>query len=195
MTDDQAIERRQPPVTGHTRHFTASAVVIDPATAEVLLIDHLLTGRRQLPGGHVDPDEAGHDAAIREVQEETGVQAVLWNPRPLTVPGGTWMPSPLVVTEFPAPADPEWGEPAHAHIDLLYLATADSTAPTTSQLAEVAGAVWLPITALATAQVREDVPVVVALAWEHMTGPDRLLADDVAAALADGVPATGGPRR
>lgn len=174
MTDDRTAEHAQPPVTGHTRHFTASAVVIDPATAEVLLIDHLLTGRRQLPGGHVDADETGHNTAIREVLEETGVHAVLWTPRPLSIPGGTWMPSPFLVTEFPAPADPEWGEPAHAHIDLLYLAIADSTTPMTAQLAEVAGAVWLPIHTLAAAAVREDVPVVVPLAWEYMASTARL---------------------
>ncbi len=42
-----------PPVTAASRHFTASAVVIDPARRLVLLIDHKLTGRRQFPGGHV----------------------------------------------------------------------------------------------------------------------------------------------
>jgi 8-oxo-dGTP pyrophosphatase MutT (NUDIX family) len=160
----------QPPVTGRSRHFTASAVVIDLTTAEVLLIDHRATGRRQPPGGHVDADQAGHEAAIREVLEETGVQAVLWTSRPVTIPGGAWMPSPFLVCEFPAPPKPAEGEPAHAHIDLLYLATADSTVPVTAQVAEVTGAVWLPIHTLATAAVREDVPVVVPLAWEYMTG-------------------------
>jgi hypothetical protein len=33
----------------------------------------------------------------------------------------------------------------------------------------VSGAVWLPIDTLPTADVRDDVPAVVALAWQHLT--------------------------
>lgn len=156
-------------ITERSRHFTASAVVIDLQRRMVLLVDHLASSQRQLPGGHVDPDETGHETALREVYEETGVHARLWAPQALTVPGGTWMPTPWMVCEFPAPAKPHKGEPAHRHIDLLYLAVADSTAPLTTQPEEVAGAVWMPIDGLDAAAVRADVPVVVPMAWQRMT--------------------------
>lgn len=161
-------------IHAHTRHFTASAVVIDPVAGLVLLVDHKLTGRRQFPGGHVDPDEDGAECAIREVEEETGVRAVIWAPGLIEVPNGQVRPTPLMVTEFPAPADPAWGEPAHHHIDLLYIAVADSTAAITTQPDEVDGAVWLPIDTLTSANVRPDVPPAAVAAWRVLTsGGDR----------------------
>ena len=44
----------------------------------VLLIERgkgALTGRWSLPGGHIEPGEAARAAALREVREETGVEA------------------------------------------------------------------------------------------------------------------------
>ncbi|WP_229405211.1 NUDIX hydrolase [Micromonospora sp. NBRC 110038] len=161
-------------VHAFSRHFTASAVVFDPAAGRVLLIDHKASGLRQFPGGHVDPDETGDEAAIREVREETGVAATVWTPGGFVVPGARRThPTPFMVAEFPAPPKPHKGEPAHHHIDLLYLATADSTAPITTQPAEVDGAVWLPLDDLTTANVRADVPPVAAAAWQAMTGQAR----------------------
>lgn len=160
-------------ITSESRHFTASAVVFDVGRRLVLLIDHQLTGRRQFPGGHVDENETGAECAMREVTEETGIVPRLWTDRWVTVPGGVTHPSPWMTCEFPAPADPnpQWLEPAHHHIDMLFLAVADSGAPVTAQLAEVDAAVWLPITGLAAdPRVRDDVPVIAPLAWAHMTG-------------------------
>lgn len=158
-------------VTSNSRHFTASAVVIDPNAifgARVLLIDHLAEGTRQFPGGHVDPDESPDEAAMREVFEETGVCAALVIPRDTPHRAyGRALPQPVMVTEFPAPAKPRKGEPAHRHIDFLYVATADSTLPLVSQPEENAGAVWLPINGVDPGTVRADVPGIleVALRW------------------------------
>lgn len=156
-------------VTEETRHFTASAAVIDPAHECVLLVEHLLTGRWQFPGGHVDADETGDEAAVREVFEETGVQATPWVSAAdrVAVPGATRHITPLMVCEFPAPADPDpaWLEPAHFHIDLLYLATADSATPLVVQADEVGTAAWVPLLELGSVGVRDDVPVVARIAW------------------------------
>ncbi len=118
-------------VTAHTRHLTASACVFDVARRTVLLVDHVLGGAWQLPGGHLDPDETGDACAVREVLEETAVVARLFRPLDddTQIPGGARHPAPLMVVEFPAPAWPGGGEPAHSHIDLMYVATADSTRP------------------------------------------------------------------
>ncbi|MBT8225446.1 MAG: NUDIX domain-containing protein [Dactylosporangium sp.] len=157
-------------VTSASRHHTASAVVIDPTRGLVLLVAHKLTGRHQFPGGHVDPDETGDQCALREVAEETGVTATLWTaPRDRTpIPGAVRHPTPLMVCEFPAPADPDpaWNEPAHHHIDLLYLATADATTPTTIQPDEVDAAIWVPLADLTAPPVRPDVPVAARLACD-----------------------------
>jgi 8-oxo-dGTP pyrophosphatase MutT (NUDIX family) len=160
------------PVTAETRHFTASAVVIDPDRRLVLLVDHKLTGQRQFPGGHIDPDETGDEAAVREVAEETGVTAALWvSPGDrVMIPGALRHPTPLMVCEFPAPAKPARNEPGHEHIDLLYLATADATAPLVARLDEVDAAVWLPLANLDTVPVRRDVPVAARIAWDLLQG-------------------------
>lgn len=158
-------------VTADTRHLTASAAVFDPRAGLYLVVHHLLTGQWQFPGGHLDPDETGDECARREVREETGVDCSIWmstpTPARITVPNGRTKPGPFMVCEFPAPADPAKGNPAHSHIDLLYLATADSSLPMVGQEDEVAGVAWLPVGDRGAA-VRPDVPFVVEAAWQYL---------------------------
>lgn len=149
------------------RHQTASACVIDAYHESVLLVHHRATGRWQFPGGHVEPGEYPHETALREVQEETGVEAQLFDsagiPHIFDEPIGqptvimTRLPRPWQVYEIPAPARPDRGEPAHLHHDWLYLATATSR-PTTHAPREVHGAAWIPLADLTgTAHLRRDV--------------------------------------
>jgi 8-oxo-dGTP pyrophosphatase MutT (NUDIX family) len=160
----------RPAVYPHTRHLTATAAVFDTTARKVLLVFHHGYQTWQLPGGHVDPDETPAEAAVRAVREETGVQATLCTNDRLKVPGGVWHPPPLMVVEFPHPGSAEWAEPPHSHIDELFVATADSTAPTKAQQDEVAGVMWLPVDDLSRPDVRGDVPVVVPYAWRILTG-------------------------
>lgn len=156
--------------TSTSRHLTASAVVFDPARGLVLVIDHRASGQRQFPGGHVDADQTPAEAAIREVREECGVDATLWTGPQVDLPGAVWHPSPFMTAEFPAPAKPANGAPAHHHIDELFLATADSATPLVPQLNEVAAATWLPVDRITEYAVRAEVPLVTQLAWAHLTG-------------------------
>jgi 8-oxo-dGTP pyrophosphatase MutT (NUDIX family) len=58
-----------------TRHLTATVyLVADGATA---LHEHPRHGTRLPPGGHVERDELPHKAGLREVREETGLDATL----------------------------------------------------------------------------------------------------------------------
>jgi 8-oxo-dGTP pyrophosphatase MutT (NUDIX family) len=58
-------------------HFTASAFVLSPDRASVLLIFHSKLRRWLQPGGHVDPnDPTIVAAALRELREETGIGRV-----------------------------------------------------------------------------------------------------------------------
>lgn len=157
-------------VTADTRHLTASAAVFDPANRRVLLVDHRGTGQRQLPGGHVKDDETPDQTAYREVFEETGIRPYLHAPDTSPIPGGVRHPAPIMVVEFDAPAKPTRGEPAHRHIDLLFVAVADSTVPVTPNAAEVDAAVWLSVDVIGEYTARWDVPAVVKAAWAHLTG-------------------------
>lgn len=58
-------------------HFTASAFVLSPEEQRVLLILHGKLGLWLQPGGHIESsDDSYVCAALREVREETGVEAV-----------------------------------------------------------------------------------------------------------------------
>lgn len=65
-------------------HLTASAVVLDPTGAWVLLVLHRKVGLWLQPGGHVDDtDTSLAAAALREAVEETGVVALTVDPLPV----------------------------------------------------------------------------------------------------------------
>ena len=55
-------------------HFTASAFIVVPHEAAILLVFHAKLKKWLQPGGHIDPSDADvFAAARREVLEETGV--------------------------------------------------------------------------------------------------------------------------
>lgn len=91
-------------------HLTASALVVDPDRARVLLHHHRKLGRWLQFGGHCDGEADLRRVAWRETVEESGV-----------VPA--WMsetPVDLDVHEIPAYG----GVPAHLHLDVRFVATA-----------------------------------------------------------------------
>ncbi len=72
------------------------------------------------PGGHIDPDEDPVQATVREVLEETGIAAeVVPHAPPLPYASPPQLPVPLsiIVADVGASA----GEPAHQHIDMIYV--------------------------------------------------------------------------
>lgn len=152
-------------VTSSSRHLTASMVVVDARVDKVLLVWHKATGTLMFPGGHIDQDESPIEAALREVYEETGLKAQPLGPA-LDLPGMTWQPSPWITAVIPAPAKPDRpgkpAEPAHSHIDLLFVGTADSQEPPKPMLSEVSYARWVPVTKLASLDTRAEVGL---LSW------------------------------
>jgi len=115
------------------KHATASVFLF--ARSEDLwhvgLIRHPRFGKWMLPGGHVEPHENPAEAALREVTEETGLPAWLLPGPGLDKPQGADDASviaPLWIVEHRVPA--ERREPtSHIHIDHLYLALTDASAP------------------------------------------------------------------
>lgn len=127
-------------------HLTASAVVLDPSGAHVLLVLHRKVGRWLQPGGHVDPeDESLAVAALREATEETGV------------PGLVVDPGPVHLDAHPAPCG------ADTHLDVQFLVVAPGiTAPVVS--AESLNVRWWPVDALPEPRVDLDALLAAGLA-------------------------------
>ena len=95
-------------------HFTASALVVHPATGRVLLRWHVKLGLWLQVGGHADPRETDPlQIALREAREETGLADLApW-------PDGRLRH--VAVCQVRASG----GDPQHEHADLRYVLATD----------------------------------------------------------------------
>lgn len=103
------------PADAHRRscapgHLTASALLLDHAGERALLTFHAKLGRWLQLGGHCDGDANLPHVALRECQEESGIDE-------LEVVSGI---VDVDIHEIPARKD----EPAHLHLDTRYLVRA-----------------------------------------------------------------------
>ena len=123
-----------PTRSGPVRHFTATGYVVNPARTRMLLIRHRALGLWLPPGGHLEADEIPHEAALREVLEETGITArlvpLLGPPAAAASVGVFELPQPWVMLHEDIPAFAR--EPAHVHLDLCYLLEARRWRPAAS---------------------------------------------------------------
>ncbi|GHA19953.1 NUDIX hydrolase [Streptomyces echinoruber] len=100
-------------------HVTAGAALVRP-DGRVLTIEHRALRKWLLPGGHVEPSDTSLcDAALRELEEETGIS------REQVEPVGD---VPLHIDVHTIPANDAKGEPEHLHFDFRFLfrTTADA---------------------------------------------------------------------
>lgn len=126
-------------------HFTASAFVLAPDEASLLLIYHEKLGSWFQPGGHVDASDASLvHAARREVSEEVGLLELL----PLRGDTGIF---DVDIHRIP----PRPTEPAHEHFDVRFAFVAG-----TQQLrldAEVRQARWVALSEVGDVTTDESV--------------------------------------
>jgi 8-oxo-dGTP pyrophosphatase MutT (NUDIX family) len=107
-----------------TRHFTATVYIVESGAAALHHHDRL--GIRIPPGGHVDRDELPHEAGLREVREETGLDAELLDDTDAVgAPDGRTLPQPRHQMLYDIDVHPD-GDVAHQHVDHTYYATVDS---------------------------------------------------------------------
>lgn len=131
-----------------TRDFTVATFVVNGD--RVLLLLHRKLRLWLPPGGHIEPNELPDHAAIREVLEETGVQARLL-PEPFLTPPG---PLPLA---RPEGLQLEDIGPDHQHIDLIYFAVPVGSVAVQANPREGSAADWYPLDALDAMGVTAEV--------------------------------------
>ncbi len=108
------------------RHFTATAFIVDSQN-RTLLLWHKRLGRWMPPGGHIDEDETPEDAARRECKEETGLDVeIIGEDQPdvfeKASEEGRMLKKPITMLLESIPASIERNEPAHQHMDFVFLA-------------------------------------------------------------------------
>lgn len=98
------------------------------------LIEHPRLGRWMVPGGHVENDESQAQAAVREVEEESGLRGVrLLDAAAPPLPEGfpsshVRVPLPWWIIEQHVPPDSHLAQP-HVHVDHQYVAVVDDPEP------------------------------------------------------------------
>jgi 8-oxo-dGTP pyrophosphatase MutT (NUDIX family) len=106
-----------------TRHFTATTYVVNDGAA--VLHDHKRLDLWLAPGGHIDRDELPHEAALREVREETGLDATLVAETD-DIESDTAQSLPKPRHFQLADVNYHDGEVGHQHIDLIFYAESDT---------------------------------------------------------------------
>ena len=132
------------------RHFVATAYVV--SGGKTLLIRHRKLGWWLPPGGHIEDGELPDDAALREVREETGLDAELLSPvaaGPCEA-GVRYLAVPLHVQLEDIPNHPQ-------HIDLIYVCRPKPGARESVSLEEAHEMRWFSREDLAGPDVRAEV--------------------------------------
>lgn len=123
----------------------ATGLVMNLDHSKMLMVYHKKLGKWVAPGGHIEPDETPIETVIREVKEETGLDAFVMDCSSINLcpkRGSEYqLETPYVVfCEY----IPQHGTAeAHQHIDFVYLCEADENATIKQQEAEVKEVKWL----------------------------------------------------
>lgn len=106
------------------QEFIGTGYVLNSDHTKILLIHHKKFNKWLPPGGHCNANEAPHEAARREVMEETGVDAQFIEPKDSKIKSLSSLeeqvPTPYcVLKEF---IEGKFGKGEdHYHIDFIYL--------------------------------------------------------------------------
>ena len=122
-------------------HLTASGVIVRMPEREVLLLRHRSLGKWLAPGGHTEAgDTSAAAAALREIVEETGIEADMLVPT--NVSDGVQYC--VEVSSHVIPRNEARGEEEHMHHDFRFLFAYTGSRTIRTDERESAGYEWLP---------------------------------------------------
>lgn len=123
-------------------HLTASGVIVRMPEREVLLLRHRSLGKWLAPGGHTEVgDTSAAAAALREIVEETGIEADMLVPT--NVSDGVQYC--VEVSSHVIPRNEARGEEEHVHHDFRFLFAYTGSRTIRTDERESAGYEWLPL--------------------------------------------------
>jgi len=125
------------------RDFTATGYVINPERTKILVIFHNKLQKWLPAGGHLEPNELPHEAALREVFEETGVTArIIVDDPDIGLKGKVdcQIPRPYSILYQIIPKNKKDDE--HIHVDFVYAMEAEES-ELKIQVEEVSKVEWL----------------------------------------------------
>lgn len=151
-----------------TRHYTASTYVVE--SDAVALHEHEGLGKWLPPGGHVERDELPHEAALREVREETGLAVELVADRDdLSSPTVEPLAQPQHFQLADVNVHPDGV--GHQHVDFVYYARAVDREITPAPGERPAGAwAWFTADGLTDDRFDADVAAIGRAAIEAVSG-------------------------
>lgn len=157
------------------RSFTTSVIVVHPTASELLCVRHPSLGTWMFPGGRVEPGEAPHSTAIREIAEEVGLGVTLADLSNLprwSRNGNSRLPQPLAMIEEKLP----YGHGSHHfYIDIVYVGLAEVAQ--FSLRREVSEAGWFNSQALCRLRTSFPVQELAAQVFEKLGGVRQRLAN------------------
>lgn len=117
-------------------HFSSSAFLVNKTRDKVLMIYHNIYQSWAWTGGHCDGENNFLSVAIREAQEETGIQTI----------------TPIGEEIFSLEILPVWGHvkkgkfiASHQHLNVTYLLEGEETETLHEKEDENSGVQWIPI--------------------------------------------------
>jgi len=124
-------------------HLTASAIVVDSNFSSCLMMGHKKLGFELAPGGHCDPYERPHEAATRELFEETRISSAELHEWHIENKN-----CPIDVDTHPIPRNATKGESSHFHHDFRYIFIQKRKNDTILNEMEGTSLRWLPISSI-----------------------------------------------
>jgi len=162
--------KRKIPERGE-KHATASALLFsNEPQPRVLLLLHKKFNKWMQPGGHCELHENPYETAVREIQEETGIDIrACFPPEEILDEKAGLLPSPRFFVQARIPACK--GDPEHFHIDHLFVVQIAHQEP----VIERCGASdigWFTKEQLAELDVLENLRTLLDRAFEELDGQE-----------------------